>query len=356
MPVGRSFRKGNGVMPLAEHHERKNGNGDSVELIGRSPKMREIAAVVAHVAQTDIPVLICGESGSGKEVVAQLIHLHSARRQKPFLKVNCAAIPHDLLESELFGYERGSFTGAISSKPGKFEMAQTGTIFLDEISEMGLSVQPKLLQVLQDKQFCRLGAQREVTVDVRVISSTNRSLELFLAEGRFRADLYYRLNVITIQLPPLRERKEDLPELAQYLLRKHAGGDGHRHVQLSDRLLDAFLHHDWPGNVRELENTIRRLLALGEESVLLDNFSKWVEQPFDVPSVLEQGDPPIQPLKDVARQAAWQAEREMILLALKKTNWNRKRAAELLKISYKAMLYKLKDAGLTKQSRTAYSA
>ena len=341
-------------MPLAEHRERKNGKGDCAELIGHSPKMREIAAVIEHVAQTDIPVLICGESGSGKEVVAQRIHRHSARRQKPFLKVNCAAIPHDLLESELFGYERGSFTGAVSSKPGTFEMAQEGTIFLDEISEMGLRVQPKLLQVLQDKQFCRLGAHREVTVDVRVISSTNRPLELFLAEGRFRADLYYRLNVITIQLPPLRERKEDLPELAQYLLRKHAAGDGQ--VQLSDRLLDAFLQHDWPGNVRELENTIRRLLALGEESVLLDNFAKFVGQPFEVPSVLEQGDPPIQPLKEVARQAAWEAEREMILLALKRTNWNRKRAAELLQISYKAMLYKLKDAGLAKQSRTAYSA
>ena len=342
-------------MPSTKQLGGENGSSDSVELIGRSPKMREIAAVIEQVAKTDIPVLICGESGSGKEVVAQLIHLHSSRPQKPFLKVNCASIPRDLLESELFGYERGSFTGAFSSKPGKFELAEGGTIFLDGISEMELSVQPKLLQVLQDKQFCRLGARREVTVDVRFISSTHRSLESLLAARKFRADLYYRLNVITIQLPPLRERKEDLPELAQHLLRKHTPGAGCRPVQLSDRLLDVFLQYDWPGNIRELENTIRRLLALGEESVLLDNFAKLAEQPFEAPSSLEEDDFPIRPLREVARQAARQAEREMILLALKKTQWNRRRAAKLLQISYKAMLYRLKDAGLAKYSRTVYS-
>ena len=342
-------------MTSTEHRDGTNGSKDSVELIGSSPKMREVAAVMERVAKTDIPVLICGESGSGKEVVAQLVHLHSARRQKPFMKVNCASIPRDLLESELFGHERGSFTGAYSAKPGKFELAQDGTMFLDEIAEIELSVQPKLLQVLQDKQFCRLGAQREVTVDVRFICSTHRPLEPLLAEGKFRADLYYRLNVITIQLPPLRERKEDLPELARHLLRKHAPGAGQRQIQLSDRLLDAFFQYDWPGNIRELENAIRRLVALGEESVLLDNFVKSTEKPLDAPSYLEEDDPPILSLKEVARQAAWLAEREMILRALKKTQWNRKQAADLLQISYKAMLYKLKDAGLAKHSGTIYS-
>ena len=341
-------------MPSTQHRTDKNGSKNSVQLVGHSPKMREIAAVIERVAKTDIPVLICGESGSGKEVVAQLLHQQSARQQKPFLKVNCASIPHDLLESELFGYERGSFTGAVNSKPGKFEMAHEGTIFLDEISEIGLSVQPKLLQVLQDKQFCRLGAQHEVTVDVRFISSSNRPLDYLLAEGKFRKDLFYRLNVITIQLPALRERKEDLPELAEYLLRKHDPGPQPR--PLSDRLLDAFLQYDWPGNVRELENIIRRLVAVGEESVLSDTFTNLTEQPFDAPPALDEDEPQILSLKEVARQAAWQAERAMILLALKKTNWNRKQAAELLQISYKAMLYKLKDAGLAKHSSTAYSA
>jgi two-component system response regulator AtoC len=338
-----------------ERHDASNGNSKaSTVLIGRSPKMSEVLAMIERVARTDIPVLICGESGSGKEVVAQLIHLRSDRHQKPFLKVNCASIPRGLLESELFGYERGSFTGAMNSKPGKFELAQEGTIFLDEISEMELSVQPKLLQVLQDKQFCRLGAHQEVTVDVRFISSTHRSLESLLSDGRFRTDLYYRLNVITIQIPPLRERKEDLPDLVRHLLRKHSPAVNPARV--SDRLLEAFARYDWPGNIRELENAIRRLLALGEDSVRLDNFSRVAEESADAPSPLEDDDPPILSLKEVAKQAAWEAEREMILLALKKTNWNRKRAAELLNISYKAMLYKLKDAGLAKHYRTAYSA
>jgi two-component system response regulator AtoC len=345
-------------MPSRERYEGKNGSGNgSAVLIGRSPKIAEVLSMIERVARTDIPILICGESGCGKEVVAQLIHLRSDRHQRPFLKVNCASIPRGLLESELFGYERGSFTGALSSKPGKFELAQGGTIFLDEISEMELSVQPKLLQVLQDRQFCRLGAHQEVTVDVRFISSTHRSLEYLLGDGRFRTDLYYRLNVITIQVPPLRERKEDLPDLVEHLVRKHSPRGAQPPLRVSDRLLDAFARYDWPGNIRELENAIRRLLALGEDSAGLDDFARVADDSHNPSSSREQAEPPILSLKEVAKQAAWEAEREMILLALERTNWNRKRAAELLNISYKAMLYKLKDAGLAKHYRTAaYSA
>jgi two-component system response regulator AtoC len=343
-------------MSHTEDRAPKAPHKEALELVGRSSKIAEVLAMVDRVAATDIPVLICGESGSGKEVVAQLIHLRSARKQGPFLKVSCAAIPHELLESELFGYERGSFTGALNSKPGKFELAQGGTIFLDEISEMGPGVQPKLLQVLQDKQFCRLGAQREVTVDVRAISSTNRSLESLLAKGKFRPDLYYRLNVITIRVPALRERKEDLPDLVQHLLKRHNGKGHHKTSFVSDRLLTAFAAYDWPGNVRELENTIRRLLALGEESVLLEHFAK-LPDPSSHSSHPHQEDvQPLGSLRDVARRAALQAEHDMILLALQKTNWNRKRAAEMLQISYKAMLYKLKEIGLAKRSGTVYSA
>ena len=328
---------------------------ETAQLIGHSPKIQAVAHIIERVAQTDIPVLVQGESGSGKEVVARLLHLKSSRRGMPFLKVNCAAIPHELLESELFGFERGSFTGAYNPKPGKFEMAHQGTIFMDEISEMSLSLQPKLLQVLQDRHFSRLGAQQEISVDVRLISAANTPLEKLLSDGKFREDLYYRLNVVTITVPPLRERKEDIPELARYLLNKHEGNGNKGKVVLSGDLLETFQRYDWPGNVRELENAIRKLLAVGNEAQLLDNFS--FGMPGEPASILDPDleDLPGVSLKEVARLAARQAEREMILVTLQKTNWNRKRAAELLKISYKAMLYKLKDAGIVKHPRAVYS-
>ncbi len=328
---------------------------ETVQLIGHGPRIQEVTHIIERVAQTDIPVLVHGESGSGKEVVARLIHLKSSRRGMPFLKVNCAAIPHELLESELFGFERGSFTGAYNPKPGKFEMAHQGTIFMDDISEMSLDLQPKLLQVLQDKQFSRLGARQEVSVDVRLISAANTPLEKLLAEGKFRVDLFYRLNVVTIVVPPLRERKEDIPELARHMLEKHGDDSANGKVVLSDDLLDVFQRYDWPGNVRELENAIRKLLAVGDEAQLLDNFG-WgmAEEPASATDPVMEDVPGVS-LKEVAKLAARQAEREMILATLQKTNWNRKRAAELLQISYKAMLYKLKDAGFVKHSRAAYS-
>lgn len=324
-----------------------------VKLIGRSPKIQEVQRLIERMAATDIPVVVCGESGSGKEVAARIIHRLSLRSQKPFLKVNCAAIPDELLISELFGYERGSFTGAYNAKPGMFELAHKGTVFLDEISEMPMSLQPKLLQVLQDKQFTRLGAQKEISVDVRIISATNYSLEKLVGERKFREDLYYRMNVITIQMPPLRERKSDIPELAEHLARKHASLSKNGHTLLSDHVIQLFSQYDWPGNVRELENTIRKLLAMGSEAALLEEFpfGGGEEESILAEPIAEEF--PVLSMKEAAKQAARQAERDMILLALRRTNWNRKRAAELLQISYKAMLYKLKDAGLAKHSQAA---
>ena len=332
----------------------ENGNGHhAVELVGNSPRIQQVMRVIERVARTDIPVLICGESGSGKDVVARLIHSHSTRSSKPFLKVNCAAIPHELLESELFGHERGSFTGAHQSKPGKFELADQGTVYLDELCELPIGIQPKLLQVLQDKEFARLGGHQEIAVDVRFISSTNLPLERLLAEGKFREDLYYRLNVVTLQLPPLRERKEDIPSISAHLIQKHSLALKVEGFELPEHLLDLFSRYEWPGNVRELENMVRRLLATGDESAILEMGLTRVEEDKPVFSLPDEDDSSILSLKDTARLAARQAEREMILRALKKTNWNRRRAAELLQISYKAMLYKLKDAGLSKHSRAA---
>ena len=319
-------------------------------LVGSSPKMKEVARMIERLATSDIPVVISGETGTGKEVVARLIHRNSSRKQGPFIKINCSAIPDELLVSELFGYERGSFTGAFNSKPGLFEQAQGGTIFLDEISEMPIHLQPKLLQVLQDRHFSRLGAQKEISVDVRLISATNRPLDRLLEEKKFREDLFYRINVITIQIPPLRERKSDIAELCEHLLQKHAAASKNGKIKLSNSVMDLLLHYDWPGNVRQLENTILKVLATGNEGELLDDFPLVVtEESVDSQDILGE-EFPILSMKEAAKLAARQAERDMILLALQRTNWNRKRAAELLKISYKAMLYKLKDAGLGKHS------
>ncbi len=329
----------------------RTGEEDTLTLVGRSPKMQEVARLIERIAATDIPVVVCGESASEKEVAARLIHRNSLRSQEPFLKVNCAAIPDELLVSELFGYERGSFTGAYNAKPGIFEQAHKGTIFLDEISEMPLSLQPKLLQVLQDKQFARLGAQKEISVDVRFISATNRPLEKLLMEGRFREDLYYRMNVVTIQMPPLRERKSDIPELAEHLARKHANLSKNGRAALSESVLQLFVQYDWPGNVREMENTIRKLLVMGNEAELMHEFPfGFAEDDLDARPEPVGEEFPVLSMKEAAKQAARQAERDMILMALRRTNWNRKRAAELLQISYKAMLYKLKDAGFAKHS------
>jgi Nif-specific regulatory protein len=313
-------------------------------------KMRRIKEIIDQVANTDVTVLIQGESGVGKEVVARSIHLNSFRREKPFVKVNCAALPQELLESELFGYEKGAFTGAYRQKPGKFELANGGTIFLDEISEMSLSLQGKLLQVLQDKEFSRLGGRRDIQVDVRVLIATNKNMEEGIKNGRFREDLYYRLNVVNITIPPLRERREEIPIFVEYFLDKFSKKYQKKVTPLSDKMMKAFSQHHWLGNVRELENAIQRLVVLGNEKVMNEELDPVMEQ-MAVPE--KKGRAPNKnnwsSLKKVHQEAALKAESEMILEALEMTNWNRKKAANILNVSYKTLLHRIKEYHLDKR-------
>jgi len=317
-----------------------------------SDKMQRIKEIVDQIANTDVTVLIQGESGVGKEVVARSIHLNSSRRERPFVKVNCAALPPELLESELFGYEKGAFTGAYRQKPGKFELANGGTIFLDEISEISLSLQGKLLQVLQDREFSRLGGKKDIRVDVRVLVATNKSMEEGVKSGRFREDLYYRLDVVNITIPPLRERREEIPIFVEYFLDKFSKKYQKKTVSLSDKLMEAFSKHQWSGNVRELENVIQRFVVLGNEKAILEELTPAVQEDSATEKKIKtastrEGWPS---LREVHQEAIREAECEVILRALELTNWNRKKAADVLNISYKALLYKIKEAGLDKRS------
>ena len=326
--------------------------------ISRSPKMLEIWNVAATVARTDVPILVLGESGVGKEVLARFIHRHSRRADKPIIKVNCAALPNDLLESELFGYERGAFTGAVGEKPGKFELADKGCIILDEIGEMRPNLQAKLLHVLEDGEFSRLGGKRSVKVDVRVLAITNSRLEEAIPRGEFREDLYFRLNVVKISIPPLRDRKDDIPLLSEYFLKRHRDALASSVKELPPDLLDAFRGCDWPGNIRQLENTIRRYLILPEHDLELN--AAFATPPLHesprramvvaAGAAASSASPVLQfpaptdsvSLKQVAAMAAERAEREMVLHVLEQTNWNRSRAARRLNICYKGLLNKLK--------------
>ncbi|WP_257460927.1 sigma-54-dependent transcriptional regulator [Archangium lipolyticum] len=388
-------------------------------LISHSPAMRRVRALVERIADTDVPVLLLGESGTGKEVIAREVHARSNRRNRPFIKVNCAALPGELLESELFGHERGAFTGATAEKPGKFELADQGTIFLDEIGEMAIRLQAKLLQVLQDEEFFRVGGKKSVRVDSRVVVATNRDLEREIELGNFREDLFYRLNVVAIRLPPLRERPEDVVPLTDHFLKKYGRQYMSGVAELPPEVLRAFTEYEWPGNVRELENMVRRLCVLKDPTLVLDELRAGGRAPASAPSlptsyagdgdveppaptvvrtpvtvpaagggtavqVLEmpskgnvppaevpanQVVPPVvryanpfdvpQPpppppsvpegemsLKDIGKRAAMLAEREAILAMLQRTAWNKRRAASKLRISYKALLYKIKECGI----------
>ena len=316
-----------------------------------SEKMQRIKEIIDQIANTDVTVLIQGESGVGKEVVARSIHLNSFRRERPFVKVNCAALPQELLESELFGYEKGAFTGAYRQKQGRFELANGGTIFLDEISEMSLSLQGKLLQVLQDREFSRLGGKKDIRVDVRVLVATNKNIEEGIKNGRFREDLYYRLNVVNIMIPPLRERKEEIPIFVEYFLDKFGKKYGRKVPPLSDKTMNTLSEHHWVGNVRELENVIQRLVVLGNEETITEELAPATQEEL-IPERKKKVAPAkkIWPsLKEVHQEAIRKAESEMILKALEMTNWNRKKAANKLNISYKALLYKIKETSLDKQ-------
>jgi len=316
-----------------------------------SDKMQRIKEIIDQIANTDVTVLIQGESGVGKEVVARSIHLNSFRRERPFVKVNCAALPPDLLESELFGYEKGAFTGAYRQKQGRFELANGGTIFLDEISEMSLSLQGKLLQVLQDREFSRLGGKKDIRVDVRVLVATNKNIEEGIKNGRFREDLYYRLNVVSIMIPPLRERREEIPIFVEYFLDKYGKKYGRKVPPLSNKTIEAFSEHQWVGNVRELENVIQRLVVLGDEDTIIEELTPVTkEDPIPEKKKKVVPEKKIWPsLKEVHQEAIKKVESEMILKALEMTNWNRKKAADKLNISYKALLYKIKETSLDKR-------
>ncbi len=312
-------------------------------VFGRSEAMRAIRQKVEKISATKVPVLLQGESGTGKELIARMIHRRSPRSAEAFVKVNCPAIPGTLLESELFGYEKGSFTGAYGSKPGRAEMANGGTLFLDEISEMDFGLQAKLLQFLQDNQFWRIGAREETRVDVRIICATNRQLEDEIQAGRFRQDLFYRINVLKIQLPPLRERVEDLDELIEYFRNYFSRKHNVNPAALSPALVRLLQKHRWPGNIRELSNLIERYAILGSEESVTNELLGAATLAEGEEDILSSG--PL-PLKVVTRRTVQQLERKIILRTLIAHRWNRKRAAKDLKISYRALLYKIRQAGL----------
>ena len=317
---------------------------------GFSPSMRELHTMVKLVARSDTPVLIQGETGSGKEMLARHVHANSLRAGKPFAKLNCAALPSELVESELFGYQRGAFTGAFQSRPGMFEMADGGTLLLDEIGDMDFKLQAKLLQVLQDREFRRLGDNQTARVDVRVIAATHNDLERSISRGVFRPDLYYRLNVVRLYVPPLRERREDIVPLAEFLLAKHCPDEPA--PEIPPILQQALLMHDWPGNVRELENVVRKLTVIRNAGLIADDLnSRTARKTLAASPVLNlpakpEAVPPRAPILEQVTRAKRQAETEAILAALQATHWNRKRAAALLKIDYKALLYKMKKLGV----------
>ncbi|OLE17856.1 MAG: hypothetical protein AUI36_36205 [Cyanobacteria bacterium 13_1_40CM_2_61_4] len=316
--------------------------------VTRNPKMRRLADIVKRVAGTDVPILIAGESGVGKEVMARFAHHHSERRDRPFLKVNCAALPQDLLESELFGYERGAFTGAVTDKPGKFELAHTGTLLLDEIGEMTPLLQAKLLHVLQDGTFSRLGGRKTTRVDARVIAATNINIEEAVAKGKFREDLYFRLNVIRVDLPPLRERREDIPELCNHFIEKYREQYKSQSRELPAELMSRFVQYQWPGNIRELENFIKRFLVLPNHESFLTDFNA-----SGIAAVEERvvvATPPGASLLAVSAAAADRAERELVRRVLGETRGNRKQAALKMNICYKALLNKLKRWGGTEET------
>ena len=304
--------------------------------------MQAVRQKVDRAASLNVPILVLGESGTGKEVMARYIHSHSPWRDGPFIKVNCPAIPGTLLESELFGFQKGAFTGANAAKPGRMEMAQGGTLFMDEIAELDASLQAKLLHVLQDGHFTRIGDHEEKRMDARVVCATNRHLHHEIETGGFRSDLFYRINVIAITLPALRERRDDIPYLVEYLRETFNRRFERKAPPLSKETLHMLRQRDWPGNVRELENCMARYVVLGSEDTF---YSERVERTSAHFTYETTPDGNI-PLKRIAQQVTRRMERDVILKVLQANHWNRRKAAEVLKISYRALLYKVRQAGL----------
>ena len=325
---------------------------EDYRFVASNAKMVRIKELINQIAHTDVTVFIQGESGVGKEIVAREIHRGSTRRDKPFVKVNCAALPSELLESELFGYERGAFTGAFRLKQGKFELANFGTLFLDEIGDMAPVLQAKLLHVLQDNEYSRLGGKKNVVVDVRILAATNQNLEEAMQDGRFREDLFYRLNVVNVTIPPLRERREEISLLCDHFLRKHNRKYNSSMLTVPPPVLNQMLAYDWPGNIRELENVIKRLVILGNEQQIIDELTLKIENRKKSdkdkiildPSQVEVAtdDSGGMSLKNMSRNLTSTAEKEVILRALQQTQWNRKQAASMLNVSYKTLLNKIR--------------
>jgi two-component system, NtrC family, response regulator AtoC len=337
--------------------------GGSHFFISASPLMQKVRLQAELLANIDVPVLILGESGTGKEVAAHLIHKLSARSGQRLMKVNCAAVPGELLESELFGYERGAFTGAMRTKPGKFELCDKGTILLDEVAELPANIQAKLLQVLQDKQFFHLGGEATIEVDVRILAATNVDVQQAIAERRFREDLYYRLCAFTINLPPLRERQDEIPVLLRQFMQRIAAQYSRVPLPFSEQLMDACLHYSWPGNLRELQNFVKRYLIMGDERLAINELRGTQRRTalrvdrFPSPQLPQRapaGSSPTIPaddgrnLKFLVRNLKNETEIQAINKALAETNWNRKRAAGLLRISYRGLLYKIRRHGITR--------
>ena len=322
-------------------------------IVGQTRAMVKLKQHILSLGKSDLTVLICGESGTGKELVARAIHRFSPRADRPFVKVNSAALPTNLFESELFGFERGAFTGARKTKPGKFQLAHSGTILLDEICEIPLPMQGKLLQVLEDNEFSPLGSTTNTRIDARVLAATNANLTEMVSRGQFRLDLYYRVNVVSVHIPPLRDRREDIDLLCDHFLTKYAAPNGKAHTYLSDRLLKQFHQYSWPGNVRELESVIQAIATLGNEESFyekignygLSGVSRYGKGPTTTADALTGSASDLltrYTLKDLSRKAARQAETHTILDVLSHTDWNRKRAAALLKTSYRTLLSKMK--------------
>jgi two-component system response regulator AtoC len=312
--------------------------------IGDTETMLKVKNVIEQIAPSDLTVLIRGESGTGKEIVARMIHELSPRKDEPFVKVNCAAIPRELLEAELFGYERGAFTGANKTKPGRFEVANKGTMFLDEIGEMPIELQTKLLQVLEQQEFVRVGGIHNIHVDVRIVCATNRNLEEALQQKSMRDDLYYRLNEITVNLPPLRDRRDDIVLLVEHFLRKYSLLYDKDKKSLHPETAKQLANYHWPGNVRQLENLIKQIVVRGDENIIYETLKGPIpapdSNPMNLPVNLDDSD---FNLKSKVDKVVSELEKNLISRALVKTNWNRRKAAKLLDISYRSLLYKIKE-------------
>ncbi|HSL21391.1 MAG TPA: sigma-54 dependent transcriptional regulator [Vicinamibacterales bacterium] len=396
--IKNAIEKNRLVSELSELRQQISDDQDRA-VWGNSEKMRGIAQVIEQVSDSDVTVLIRGESGVGKELVARAIHQRSTRKNRPFVKVNCAALPSELLESELFGHEKGAFTGAAMTRIGKFEQADGGTLMMDEIGEMKPALQAKLLHVLQDSEFTKLGSNKRVMVDVRILAATNRDLEVMLLKGEFREDLYYRLKVIEILVPALRERRDEIQHLTEFFLAKYARKYNRPARPVSDELRLMFMDYEWPGNIRELENMIKRIVILQDEQLVIREIERNMQRaalvmagatalasaaayphamapaspvgmmmPHDGAAAVPAGTaavaaPPATDahagaedapsgqvsLAEVARAAAMQAERVAIERTLRQVHWNRRKAAQLLGVSYKTLLNKIKECGISRR-------